>query len=192
MNTMDQARQAFATVFTPAVLFRAKRERLRGDWEGISWDSDLEDVATALEKARDGAAQYIRRAKARAEDGISIWVFDDGSYDSQKFRARVARLTDRLREFEALEPLAYDARALADDEASFVALDASAAEDYADEACDAADAGDWKEAVRLANEACALEREYGDDPTWGQLLAMAEAFAEMVEAEGADESTDLE
>jgi hypothetical protein len=191
MNTMDQAQQAFATVFTPAVLFRAKRERLRGDWDGISWDSDLEDVATALEKARDGADQWIRRAKRAAEDGISTWMSDDGSYESRKFRARVSRLTDRLREFEELESLADDARALADDEAAHVERDATAAEGYADEACDAADDGDWKEAVRLANEACALEREYGDDLTWGQLLAMAEAFAEMV-AEGADESTDLE
>jgi len=184
MNTMDQAQQAFATVFTPAALFRAKRERLRGEWEGISWDSDLEDVAISLEKARDGADQWIRRAKRAAEDGISTWMSDDGSYESQKFRARVSRLTDRLREFEALESLADDARALADDEAAHVERDAKAAEVYADEACDAADEGDWEEAVRLANEACALEREYGDDPTWGQLLAMAEAFAKMVEVEG--------
>ena len=69
-------------------------------------------------------------------------------------------------------------RALVDEEAGAVAKDAARAEESAAAAVEAAQAGDLARAEELAEQAAHLERQYGDDPTWGPFLAAVRAARE--------------
>lgn len=51
--------------------------------------------------------------------------------------------------------------------------DAKEASDEGDRAIEAAIRGDWDQVVRHAEEACRIERQYGDDPAWRPVLDLA-------------------
>lgn len=155
----------------------AAYEAATGQWDGLTWDTEFEGVLHALESGRrvclddipaagwglrdDGTLTYQahRRAVATAKTMLEDLIDDDCSDD------------DRKRVIAAW-------RALVDEEAGAVAKDAARAEESAAAAVEAAQAGDLARAEELAEQAAHLERQYGDDPTWGPFLAAVRAARE--------------
>lgn len=168
-----------------AVVVTALAEKIAAAkrWTGLDWDSNLADLAAALE------AGNRRKASAILEDGVGGWIDDDGSYDSQEFWRRVRSLRQYGPEQdglpEDLADLTEAVRALADEECKSVEADARSAAKHGDAALEAVKAGCWDDAEEEIEAACRLERGYGDDPSWGPVRTLISAMRDAAESESA-------
>lgn len=141
----------------------AVREEFRaadGSWTGCDWaqpfaweyryHADADDMDTTdLEGSIDA-------------DGL------DGDEDAEEMVAEEMPDTEGMDE-EQIEELRAAIRAAVEsalEYASQCSSDATAAQELAAGALEAAEAGSWAEALELADEACRIESTYGDCPTW--------------------------
>ena len=141
-------------------------------------------------------AQIVRLYRTSDRLAVTAWGIDEGDR-GQSWRNAVRTAADALgRALEAADETAQEEacralRALATSSDLHVTEAAAAAEEAARDALAAARAGDVDEALTRAEDAARLERAYGDDPTWGPLLAAVRTWAAVVteEVEG-DEGDD--
>lgn len=174
---------------------------------GIDWDTGPSSAAIAMASAWENAAARdaaladgedggweraeIRKALSRAvePEGGTFWR-EDGSYSSQcldRDWRDLGREVEALHDessVEDIETARQHAEWIADAEARAVEGNAEAAGEYGDDAIAAAEAGDWEAAVAALEEACRCEREYGDDPSWGPALKLAQELADAADEEG--------
>ena len=197
-------------------------EKATHGWSGMTWDSAPATVEKALAQAvsarrdldadADGDTEdgyyrrqvdaAIRRAVASCEG--SLWLPDNGSHSSQTARRDwrdLARETEALTadsSVEDIETARQHAEWLADAEREYVSGRAAEAAEHGAAVVEAAQAGDWDTAVEEAREACRVEREFGDDPTWRQVREAVEAAAtaeeerEEAQLEAIETATDSE
>lgn len=157
-------------------------------WYGLdSWADD--HSAAALARALDRGE--FMRAFALAEDGISSWLPDDGTDDSQENRRDLRNLAIAVEDGDcddahAVAEWIAEAERLAELESGYVSERAEAAAELGREALAAVADGDWRTALTSIGRACEIEREFGDDPAWGPVLRAFEA-AEPAEADEADD-----
>lgn len=134
-----------------------------GQWTGRTWDDG--DRLTP-EMSDEQIARYLDRCEGEDETPrITSW-----GHTTQAWR-RGAAAAIAERDFARIRELAQQS----DDG---VAAEAQRAEDAAARAIAAARIGDWSTALRSSAEAAALERQFGDTPTWGPFATAVEAAAE--------------
>lgn len=155
-------------------------ENAATSWDGLTWDSNLDALADALEQGNR------RRASAILEDGVGGWITEDGSENSQRFWRAVRGLRQYGPEQdglpEELTDLAETVRALATEESEAVEADARRAAKHGDAALAAVKEGRWDDADEEIEAACRLERAYGDDPSWGPARKLIASMREEAEA----------
>lgn len=161
-----------------------------GQWDGITWDTGPQDVLHQLTKLGELAAKreeddhytasQMRKAISAAlePDHGTFWS-DDGSYQAQclardwrDLRAEIETL-DEDSSAEDIETARQHAEWIVDAERKAVEANAEAARAHGEAALEAAEAGDWDTAVEELEQACQIEREYGDDPAWGPAYELA-------------------
>lgn len=158
---------------TAANTLRAAVEKAASAWDGITWDTDLEGVATA---AREGRLDDV--------EGIGTWMARDGSSDSQQHLRRLRELREMIEGESTGEEIAALAEELHAEERAYVERRAKQAASEGEAAVQAVACGDWGEAIERLQSACAIEREFGDDPAWSRALLILEALHK--EAKDAD------
>lgn len=171
----------------------ARIERATAQWDGLSWDSDLDASADVLESGDDARIGTLMRSLDDGAEGIRSWygAGRPADEDVQRHRAAVERLAREIAEGGDVATLAAAARELADAEARDVEERAEAAADCGERAIAALLARDYAEAAGLLREAATIERQYGDAPAWGGLaeavdeIARVELAAADAEAEAA-------
>lgn len=139
-----------------------------------------EEIRDALQKAQDSwtGCDWSHEFSFVDEDGDIDYVFVEG----------VTAEEARENAEEALSKEEREAWEKAAEWLKEVESDASSAEDLAEEAVDAWEAGDRAHALDLISQAARIESAYGDDPTWGPLKKiMTEAFEE-----GEDQEDELD
>lgn len=152
----------------------------RGQWAGREWD-DSDRVCP------DWTDAQIVRAFEQNDGRLDVTAWgipDDGSYAAQQWRSAVRTALAALAAgvkgppgLPLVEEACHTLRALAETSDTGVKAKAAEAEEAAADAYKAALAGEADEAVEQAERAAAIERAFGDDPTWGPLLAAVRAWA---------------
>jgi len=161
---------------SPDVVELTRAIETAGEWTGMTWDSELAPIG-----------DMIRRGKRVDLDRLTSWHGRDEIH-ARGVRALVRSIEDQIDEdtdADTREEIATDADRLASEESADVERMAGRAREHGADALACARAGDWDGAVRALENACACEREYGDAPSWGPALAVAERIRD--EAEAADE-----
>jgi|LakMenEpi03Aug12_release.lakeMendotaPanAssembly.Ray.scaffolds.fasta_scaffold02744_33 hypothetical protein len=148
---------------------RAAHAAATGSFDGPSWDV-LKDLRVLDDDATDAHWDQTQ------EDGVTSY-FAAGDEASDRYQRHRARLADAIadRDVETL-------RELADEEVGDIEAKAEEAEEAAREAINAAWRGAWDDAVKAARQAAAIERIYGDAPTWGPFEAAVKAAKSRIEA----------
>lgn len=160
---------------------RAAAER----WTGLDWAGSLADIVSDLSAGR------------RIDlETISSWFGQDGSHESQSHQQAINSLKRRIEDeidedcsAEVRAEIEAEAQALADTEEAYVVGRARAAAQEGSKIIEALDCPepDYSEAIRRAEEACSIERDFGDDPSWSPVLSMVERMHVLAsEAEDAD------
>lgn len=165
-------------------------------WTGLTWDSGPTEVLAALERAirlagdRDDdspeVAYRLRKTLAGAAEPSNGYDWsDDGSYRSQQLRrdwrdllAEIEALSDES-SIEDIETARQHAEWLADANRESVEETAAQAAEHGALALEAAEAGEWDDAIAALEEAVGCERQYGDAPAWGPALAEAKRLADL-------------
>ena len=152
-------------------------EAAAAEWDGLTWENGLADVADALES---GDARAIDRLDAET---IATNVANDGDYDRQRHHARLRTAREALANLdsddaEAVAELADDFRRLSDEEIAYVEGEAEEAAEFGRDAVEAIRGNNFARAIELLGRACANEGQFGDDPTWRPVLSLAEELAE--------------
>jgi len=169
---------------------RVAYARGRGQWTGREWNDSDRVCPHWTDK-------QIIRAYRQNEGRLAVtaWgISDDGSYAAQQWhsvvRTALAALAAGVKGPPGL-PLVEEAcrtlRALAEVSDMGVKAKATEAEEAAADALRAVLAGEVDEALEQAERAAAIERAFGDDPTWGPLLAAVRRWADLVRDADADE-----
>lgn len=158
-----------------ALAAKANGEQVEVTRWGIPED-DSRESQRWLER-RDAAARRLLAAVASAGD---ILRFDENGVAVVDPEADIDRLRDEQVEGPRDAALECDnLRELAQESDDAVAESAALAEALALDSYRSALAGELEAALEEAREAAALERGYGDAPTWGALLAAVEALVEV-------------
>jgi hypothetical protein len=148
-------------------------------WTGIEWDSSLDALASQLAKAGTDPRALAKVAERWEGSRIHSYTPDNGSCASQQTEQDLTRLARMVRD---CDPDALGlAERLATEERESVEEQAEAAAEHGAAAVVAAEAGEWDDALSEINRACSLEREYGDDPSWGPVRRMIENMAKETE-----------
>lgn len=168
-------------------------------WKGLDWhdgDNDVCHVAKCLRdvvEADEESSVYAGRTTdtLRDIDGVSSWVANDGAYSHQQHHEGLTKLGRLIDDSEFAEALEL-AEGLAKESRMYVAARAQEASEEGNLAVEAAERGDWDEAVARLQSACRSEREFGDAPTWSGVLTLAEAIVKGAEDGIADVDTVLD
>lgn len=176
MSSMAAAVQLLAAVVEDAA----------ASFVGLDWevdDSDISNLAAALEravKAGDGWTGEHHR--------ISSWFLADGSHAAERHAKALQALARSLEEDVSaadLGGLAETAMGLAEEAEDSVADAAAEAAELGRSAVAHARAGQVDQAREALQAACAIERNYGDAPAWGDALVAFSAVVDIVAAEEA-------
>lgn len=156
--SMDDTDKPAAKYATAAAEISALVEQLATRWTGIDWDTGPATLVNALEAGR-----------AVDEDDLpGVFWPADGSHAAQRLTAQWQSLLSDLATGDDAE-LLERAKDLAQAEAAYVEERADSAAVHGRIAVDGVADGRWDDAIEAAKQAAAIEREFGDDPTWGQL-----------------------
>lgn len=147
------------------------------------------DRCPKLMTPRIGAAacaELLRERKRVDPIGIGLRTYcaDDGSVEWQEHREGMSELFASLHvpseqdawDDATREQAAALATQLAEEQEVYVAGRARRAADLGREAAAAAGRGDHESALRLAQQAAAIEREFGDAPVWDRVVEIARAL----------------
>lgn len=173
MNT--QTLIAPVSLVTPAIA--AAIEKAGTSWQGLEWDSDLQDIATCVV---DGEWIDLDRACSIAEDrdgALISWLPADGSFSAQALRSRAQALGASLVRGIAQHD-AEEAADLATEESNIVESHADAAREAGGRVLACLRACDLSAAHSAASDAVRIEGTYGDAPAWGPVLALVEAMVD--------------
>lgn len=146
-------------------------EKAQGRWAGRTWTSDATERRAHVERLAKAAAE-IAAAEAEGESiPYHLWRPDRDlapGVDPEAYRLPDGCLDEAVYADEA--------------EAERVAKDASYAEDEARVALEYLAEGDFGEAADALEKAARIERNWGDDPTWGPPAKAARELADLAEA----------
>jgi hypothetical protein len=130
------------------------------EWTGKTWTSAPDELLASLEKD-----------KPDPDVTGGTWWESDGSQHAGLLRKTWHDLLQDVRRYRddgegELEDLIFGAEEMVEEENQYVEGRASEASEYGDLAVECLNAGDWTGAIDHLEKACAIEREFGDDPTW--------------------------
>lgn len=181
-----------SAVTTIAPKYPAARDQIltavssaKEEWPGLTWDSAPQTLLAAVEAGQpigiddltEGcywAADNSPDAQAARRDW-SMLVAAVADERPAGCRAASTRLGRRVTYAAAV---VAEARRLAAVEAAAVKARAEAAAELGRAAAAAVAVGAWGEALTLATQAAAIEREFGDAPSWGRLIDEIKALPE--------------
>lgn len=162
------------------------------EWPGLTWDSAPQTLLAAVEAGQPIGIDDLTEG--------CYWAADN-SLDAQAARRAwselVAAVADgrpagcRVASTRLGRRVAYpaamtaEARRLAAVEAAAVKARAEAAAELGRAAAAAVAVGAWGEALTLAAQAAAIEREFGDAPSWGRLVDEIKTLPEWIAADTA-------
>lgn len=175
------------TTNTAAASIAALVETATAAWDGLSWDSS---PATLLHMIESGKP-------VDTDEDLTAGCYwpDNGSHTSQELARDWRDLLDAVNEVStAQRPVEYpaevlaEAQRLADAEEAAVTERAEAAAELGESVTEHVAAGRWDDAIKAAEQAAQIEREFGDAPAWGRLADAIRALPEYLAAVDAAES----
>lgn len=163
----------------------ALAETAAASFDGISWDTDPSTLLAMVEAGRVVMADEDLTAGR-------YWSVD-GSHESQtlerEWRDLLAEVDAADKDDDGAYPseVVDNARRMAEAEESAVTESSDSAAELGRKAAELVDAGQWSDAIKAAEQAAQIEREFGDAPAWGGLADAIRALPEYRAAEQADE-----